>query len=59
MSDNNTYECYICSAEFDVQYEDKDFEVKFCPNCGNELMGKIELVDDIDPDMIYDDLDEL
>ena len=52
------HECIGCSAQFEVTFDDDDFTVKFCPNCGQELLGEIELVDDIDPELLYDEFDE-
>ena len=57
-SANNKIECVACSAEFTVKFDDEDFAAQYCPNCGNEIMGDIEIVENIDPEFLYDEFDD-
>jgi predicted RNA-binding Zn-ribbon protein involved in translation (DUF1610 family) len=58
MENSMKHECVVCSAEFTLKFEDEDFETRYCPSCGNELMSDIELIENIDPDLLYDEFDE-
>lgn len=53
------HECVVCGAQFEIKLEDDDFEVRFCPCCGNEMMEDLEIVEHIDPEMLYDEFDDL
>lgn len=48
-------ECLHCKAQFQIKFDDEDDEVRYCPSCGEELIGEIQFVDD---DILIEDLDE-
>lgn len=52
------HECFSCLAQFDVSFEDNDYQVVYCPNCGQLLSTEIDLVDEIDPKLLYDEFDD-
>lgn len=58
MSELETIECIACSAEFTVRFEDDDFTLQYCPSCGNTILGELELIEDIDPEFLYDEFDD-
>lgn len=54
--------CFGCGVSFTVEFEEADADTRFCPHCGQASVDDIELIDDIsgvDPDLIFDDDDDL
>jgi rRNA maturation endonuclease Nob1 len=54
--------CFGCGVSFTVNFEEADADIRFCPHCGQASVDDIELIEDlgsVDPDLLYDDDDEL
>lgn len=33
-------ECYHCGVQYNVKFDDRDAEVRFCPSCGVDIDPK-------------------
>ena len=39
-------ECVSCGAQFNVEFEEDETTLNFCPHCGEELVKDIEILED-------------
>jgi predicted RNA-binding Zn-ribbon protein involved in translation (DUF1610 family) len=42
MIEEKQISCNSCSGEFYIEYSNEDFELIYCPFCGNELIEELD-----------------
>ena len=53
-----TYECIPCEERFVVRCDNEDYDVRFCPFCGERLPHELELEDWNNEETDWDEIEE-
>lgn len=51
-------ECFACGAQFKIEFDDEEMRLNYCPNCGQETIDGIEILDTIDPSLYTEEDDD-